>query len=576
MDRKEFFGTLLGKSAKASLSTSKQGGNSTRSMSLNPYSGTWDFFTAGHLLRRATFGPTYGQIKQAVTDGMNTTITKLFQSAPLPSPPVRYLNTSNQNDPYCAVGVAWPQTPMSHSTVTHRKYSLNAWQFQLILDEGVSIRERMTLFWVNHFGVGNQPDPLAEYQWCQLLRTNYAGNFKQLVKDVTIEPAMIHFLNGDLNEKGSVNENFAREVLELFTVGKGPLAGPGDYTTYTEHDIREFAKCFSGMGINNYWGANSSGGPTTGYVNLQYHDNTTKTLSARFNNQQITGGGITEYQNAIDVIFNLKATEISKLIVTKLYRWLCYYDIDAATQSAIIDPLALELRTTHNWQIQPVLEKLLKSEHFYDTITTVGPMIKGPMDYMMSVLKQTKAPFPSSSPLTSLQDRYSISLWLCDNLEMWGMNYFSCPSVAGWKPYYQEPLFNRMWISSFALQAREAFINRLQSFGYQTTGEGTNQTVKLNIDQLTVLLELDQADRSDPNKVVAELCKLFFPVDIPQTQKDALKTVLLGVGNGDYVWTQAYNDYAGNPTNQTYISALENRIKNLLDAMLIIAEHHLR
>lgn len=575
MDRKKFLSSLLDQKEVKKAFIPKGGGNASKSASLTPYAGTWDFFTAAHLLRRTTFGPTYGQIKQSVTDGMNTTISMLFQSLPLPLSPIRYLNNSSVTDTYCAVGSPWPGTIMSHSTTVHRRYSLNAWQFQLILDEGVSIRERLTLFWINHFGVGVFTNPMEGYQWVQLLRGSYAGDFKQLVKDITVESAMLHFLDGKLNEVGSVNENFAREILELFTCGKGPLAGPGDYTTYTESDIREFAKSFTGWAINNWYSDNP--GNVTSTFNTSNHDNSTKTLSARFNNQQITGAGANEYSNAIDLIFSLKEVAISNLIVTKLYRWFVYYDIDSTTQSAIIDPLALQLRTAgpNQWKIQPIVETLLKSEHFYDTITSVGPMIKSPMDYMMSVLKQTKAPFPGTSTTTDKQDRYSISLWMCDNLEMWGMNYFTCPGVAGWKPFYQEPLYNRMWISSFSMQAREAFINRLQSFGYQITGEGSGNTIKLNIKQLTVLLELDPADRSDPNKVVEELCKLFFPVAIPQTQRDALKVLLLGVGNGDYVWSQAYYDYAGAPSNQTYINTLESRLKNLLDGMLIIAESHL-
>ena len=131
----------------------------------------------------------------------------------------------------------------------HREDSLRAWNFLQLYNEGMSIREKLTLFWMNHFGCGNNPDVRSDYLLVQLLRSKALGSFKQLVKDVTISPAMLHFQNGDVNEVSAPNENFARELLELFTIGKGPLIAPGDYTNYTEEDIKMLAICFSGWRI---------------------------------------------------------------------------------------------------------------------------------------------------------------------------------------------------------------------------------------------------------------------------------------------------------------------------------------
>ena len=106
----------------------------------------------------------------------------------------------------------------------------------------------MTLFWHNHFVVefGDINDARMGYEYCRLLRQHALGNFKQLAKDVTVTPAMLRYLNGNQSTVGAPNENYGRELLELFTVGKGPLIGPGNYTNYTEADVQAAAKVLTG------------------------------------------------------------------------------------------------------------------------------------------------------------------------------------------------------------------------------------------------------------------------------------------------------------------------------------------
>ena len=107
----------------------------------------------------------------------------------------------------------------------------------------------MSLFWQNHFAVEGQFDARSTYYYFKLLHDNCLGNFKQLVKDITINPEMLLFLNGASNNKYSPNENYSRELLELFSIGKGPQIGPGDYTNYTEGDIAEGSKIQTGWTV---------------------------------------------------------------------------------------------------------------------------------------------------------------------------------------------------------------------------------------------------------------------------------------------------------------------------------------
>ncbi|MBK9745017.1 MAG: DUF1800 family protein [Saprospiraceae bacterium] len=115
-----------------------------------------------------------------------------------------------------------------------------------MLKGDANIREKMTMFWHNHFVTADINDPRYNYIYISLLRKNALGNFKQLTKDITIDPAMLNYLNGRDNTGQAPNENYARELMELFTLWQSPLAGPGDYTTYTEDDIKEMARVLTG------------------------------------------------------------------------------------------------------------------------------------------------------------------------------------------------------------------------------------------------------------------------------------------------------------------------------------------
>jgi len=194
-------------------------------------------------------------------------------------------------------------------------------------------------------------------------------------------------------------------------------------------------------------------------------------------------------------------------------------------------------------------------------------MIKNPIDYMLSVLKPCNYQLPAN-----WQDSYSVAFNLFNLLDVWQMNYFGVPSVAGWKAYHQDPLYTRMWISSSSLQDRQLFVTRILGNGYQVKGEGTGTTYTIQISPLGLLNKLENP--SDPNAVVAEIAALFFPVALPRTQADALKNILLP-GLPDFEWTVEYNQYKSEPNNQMYVNAVSARMKNLLAAMFMIAENHL-
>ncbi len=273
MDRRSTIAALVGKKTKASTAVAKQFSAPVIAGGMDPYTGPWNFEQAAHLLRRATFGPSLTQLKKAQQDGLNATLNKLFTPVNITGPlnSGQYLgqrDAMNQppatNDPYVPVGQPWVKkeagkwkagwydvrdTTTRNRIQAYRRQTLRSWILESIIKEETSIIQTMTLFWHNHFVTAETNDPVFEFRYLATLTDNCLGDFKELVKQITIDPAMLFYLNGNVNTGNSPNENYARELFELFTIGKGPLVGPGDYSNYTEDDIREAAKVLSGWRV---------------------------------------------------------------------------------------------------------------------------------------------------------------------------------------------------------------------------------------------------------------------------------------------------------------------------------------
>ncbi len=560
MDRRATLAALFG--AKGSRANLKAGQHTSAlkpslglTSGLEPYAGPWGYDEAAHLLRRSMFGPSRTQIEQAYSQGLYPTLAQLFADHPQPAPPV---NPSFANDPNVPVGETWINAPYSTDVnlTPYRAQSIRAWTMELLRTEGVSLREKMTLFWHNHFAVSNVNDPKFNYKHISLLRSFAWGNFRELIKQITIDPAMLRFLNGNQNTNVAPNENYARELLELFTIGKGPQVGPGDYTNYTEQDVVQMARVLTGWRDRGFNTTNPDQAVTSIFLAGQ-HDTGVKELSHRFDNITISNMGNQEYAHLIDIIF--EKDEVARFICRKLYRWFVYYVIDDNAEANVIQPMA-QILIDNNYEIKPALEALLGSAHFYD-ILNVGPMIKNPLDFSISALKQLAVPFPAT-----LAQRYTLHFRIFQAIIPMDMEYFNPPSVAGWKAYYQEPLFYRSWINATTLQTRMGYTNLL-------TGDGVGQgQLRARIDPLIAITLLP--DPYEPNAVIEGFAQLLFPQPITDSQKAALKEVLLP-GLPDYVWTSEYAAYEANPNDPVYADAVEVKLRSLLQVMLSMPEFYL-
>ncbi len=525
---------------------------------LAPYTGPFGREQAAHLLRRTVFGATPAEIGQAVATGLEGTLDTLFADIPPPPPPVNHFYTQDPNVP---VGSSWVDAPYlagDPQIPAYRLQSLGGWTIGLLLSTGMHIREKLTLFWHNHFVVSDINDPKFVYRYVELLRAHALGNFRELTKAITIDPAMLRYLNGRDNTAGAPNENYARELLELFTVGKGPLAGPGDYTHYTEDDVIQMARILTGWRDTGFF--SPLAGVPVGSVFLPgRHDAGDKPLSHRFDNIVVTNQGADEYAQLVDIIFS--RPECARFLCRKLYRWFVYYEIDDAIEAEIIGPMA-QLVTDHDYDIVPALQALLRSEHFFD-ILQVGPMIKSPVDFVLSVLR----PLTGGLAGANLNQRYRHGWNIHRNiLPALQQAYYELPSVAGWKAYYQAPGYYRNWISATTLDLRMRFTQMLVGTGITQAG------YTLQVAPLELVAQLE--DPYDPNAVIDGFVRLLFPQPVTAAQSAALKEVLIP-GLPDFEWTVEYTDYLADPGNQNLAAAVETKLRNLLLAMTSMPEFYL-
>jgi uncharacterized protein (DUF1800 family) len=521
-----------------------------------PYTGPWTKDIAAHLLRRTIFGPTNQQILDAVTNGMNATVTSILQ-IPAIGDPLAY----HPNETIAPFGTTWVNSVypsdliQAQSVENARIMSLGGWIMERINKEQLTIAEKMCLFWQNHFAATAVSDSRCTYDYHMLIRQHALGNFRQFVKDMTINPCMLLFLNGATNNVFSPNENYARELLELFTIGKGPQAGPGDYTNYTEDDVAAAAKILTGYYVSGLRSDVETG--VTAVYNSILHDSSTKTMSYRFGNAVIFDNGANEYEDLIDVIF--QQDECAYFICRKLYRYFVNYDITSAVETNVITEMANEL-LANNYDVLPVLDMLFRSEHFYD-ISVRGAIIRSPMDSYFAMFNstETQANYDLATDMEMMLNIY----WLA---EASGQAYATPPAVAGWPAYYQEPSYYKMWVNSTTLKLRfdaGTFVTILT--GIPVNGEF------YKVNALGFLDNLSAPD--DPVEVINDIADVFCPKGLSSNQKLLLKVILTG-GLPDSEWTIQYYEYVADPTNPAVSDPVRLKVEQVLYRIFQMPEFH--
>lgn len=532
----------------------------TPATSLIAYAGPWTAAEAGHLLRRATYAPLAAEIEQARTLGLDGTLNLLFAAPAPPDPPVYY---DYDGHPDAGIGDDWTTLrahPIDRQTDRNaRMRSLLSWLHLNAGNGGMSVTEKMVFFWHNHFGIDSPGIPRVMYQFFDLYRTYATGDFRQLVKKMTINPAMLAFLNGNQSTVVNPNENFAREILELFTIGKGPLAGPGDYTTYTEQDVTELAKAFTGWRTRNF-NSEVAGEQPESYFQANRHDTTTKTLSARFGNAQIPNGDENEYADVVDLIF--QQDEVSRYICRKLYRHFVHPTLDANVEQNVIEPMASVLRAS-DYVIEPALRALFGSEHFF-TAKYRGAQIKTPIELVQSIFR----PLDYVDQQASLTDRYEAARRAHFQASSMGLDVRRPPSVAGWTAYYQEPALHRLWLNTATIQARKNFARIvLRNNGFNWNGS------RHPFDWIAYVESFGD-DGFNVYAMIERMAADLLPRPLHPDQLQALRDLLLP-DIDDFVWAAEWADLSANPGDDNLRDSIRNRLRQMVTGMTDMAEFQL-
>ncbi|MBL7950788.1 MAG: DUF1800 domain-containing protein [Flavobacteriales bacterium] len=526
-------------------------------MPITPYTGPFERAELQHLLRRSLFGCTVADRAHFAGMSLTAVVDELLSFTNDSVPPVRTYTDENGNpdgiDPAVPFGQTWVSTPIVPTNDTDiielRLRSWAAWWMGQMVDQQRNLREKLTLFWHNHMPTQTAVVYQSEMQYSmnQLLRTQCKGNFRQLIHDVTLEPAMLYYLNGYLNIASAPDENYGRELLELFTLGQG--------SGYTEEDVQAAARVLTGWTFRQE-DENDQPILPQSYFYAPNHTTTDKQFSGFFNNTVIQGqsganAGETELNVLLDMI--LATEECPRFICRELYRFFVHGEISEQAEADVIVPLAELFHDNVDApdQIAIVMRALLTSDHFFSPIIR-GCMVKSPVDLVVGDYRLFGFPTPNQA---LPEARHIVNLeqyWL---VAYAGQNLLEPPNVAGWPAYYLYPSYDELWLDTATYPQRNNSLLAVV-YGSVETPNNTvlpdNANLEFRVDIVAFAEQL--SDPADPNVLIQDLVDLFYVNTISATVKQQLKQQYLLFGQlSDIYWTEAYELYISDPntTNMT-------------------------
>jgi len=381
---------------------------------------------ARHLLNRAGFGGTNKQIQMLVDRGLDDAVDLLvdyegIDTSKLPEPkldqdiirpPTREerqrIVKARRNKDQDFLDEVRAENNRRRAQDRAQQGTLEQWWLARLISTPRPMEEKLVLLWHDHFASRhrNVRDSYLMYLQNKLFREHANHNFGTLAKAIVRDPAMIKFLNNDRNFKAKPNENLARELMELFTLGEG---------NYTENDIKQGARALTGYTYRD----------NEFVKNKNQHDGGRKTILGK--------SGNFDADDFVEIL--LKNDACPKFVAYKLYNQFVLDTEDHPSEKwqGVVNQLALQLKRS-NYEIKPVVKTLLKSQHFYDSFI-VGNKIKSPAQFTAGTIRMLNTPTRDISILT-------------DAMSMMGQKLFEPPSVAGWDE-------GRAWINTSTLFVRQ-------------------------------------------------------------------------------------------------------------------------
>jgi len=414
----------------------------------------WNVDTARHLLTRCLFGYTRADLDTALSfSSVDAFVSRaLLAELPQPSPPNTWVS----------------ETPVSTDTMQGARYvELTNWWLNRMLTEGTSMREKMVLFWHNHFVSDRAKVNYPQHMYLQnaLFRQYAFGDFRQFTKDVTIDPAMLIYLDGRQNNKNAPNENYGRELMELFTLGIG---------NYTETDVKQAALALTGWRVD---------GLKAVFTKANFAD-VSKTFLGKTGNFS--------YTDIVDIILSQNAA--AEFVCRKLYKEFVYYK----PNEPFVKQMADVFRKA-NYSIRAVLQFMLTSDEFFKTDYR-ATRIKNPAELVVGTLKFLGVTKPDFG-------------YLADTTRTLQQYIFYPPNVAGWPG-------QRDWISSNTYPVRGGYSDSLLN-GLKANG----QRLSFSVNPLSYARSFSTAE--DAPRFVKDVTALLLATPPSATGEKLLLDTLL-------------------------------------------------
>ena len=473
----------------------------------------WDQSASVHLLGRTMIGPTYNDIIDSTNNSLTDTVDTLLAELEMPEPPGDWVE-----DP----APAWDQLNDDEVDEIMEQYrdhmgEMATWWIIRMTQNSNNITEQMTLFWHNFFATAQSKVfyPQAMYEQNKIFRQHGLGNFKELLRRVTFGPAMMLWLDIHRSKKHNPNENFSRELMELFTLG---------VDNYSQNDIVEASRAFTGYvtdGVEtNYDYENQVG---TDFWWDDWHDFGNKTVFGQTG--QWTGDDI------INIL--LEQEECAKHICRRIYKWFVYENV----HEPVVEEMAVVLRD-NDYEVRPALEFLFKSEHFYDN-NFRGAMIQNPIGFLPGLVRKF-----------GMQNFTYPDGYLLRSVGILGMTPLEPPDVNGWTGY-------RSWINSITLPRRKlggcSLVTGFSPFG------GFDFTVDMRSMAQSMYSSDDEGYASE--QIVRKLALVLFGIPLSNVLEITMLEILLD-GAEPYDWN----------INAPEGDAQWNRMKDLLLYMIRLPE----
>ena len=508
--------------------------------SLEPYAGEWGKSQLRHLLNRALIGVSKSEVNYFDGMTLDVVIDKLFAPEDDFGEPVNDYYLYNTGDEFAPPGMPWYQKNASDQFAGSRHESLRNWMFKHQTKRTSSIHQKIVFFLNNWLVVDLYSGGAGAhygFEYYKLLIDSAFGSYKDLIYNLTINGKMLWYLNLEFSQKFAPDENYARELQELYTVGKGTNS------KFTESDVVAISKILVGWMTD--WDLHTKTGQTPVFFNQGKHDTSDKQLSSFYNNAFIKGRsgqeGKEELRELIDVIFNVEET--SYYITRRIYQFFVNPIIDDQIEASIINPLAKQLRD-NNYEFNLVIKSLLKSQHFFESQFHFS-LIKSPLEFYSGILKEfdfeyknfegrivenylNKSISENELAIQSIKIRQIIN-----QMSNQGMRYLEFPTVAGYAPYYQNPSFDLFWINSYTSNKRSENGNDLAY-----SGVGLDYQFRYQQNYIKWLETF--TNPKDVSGLINEIIERLIGFNIKEDQTIRLKNALLNNGINESHWTELW------------------------------------